>query len=300
MLNLIQHEFNIICLISTKIRKSLEHQIIEENNLTHDIIFNSKGNSNGLLVMISKKLNIKYDVLYKDELATQIFIKFSFDNHTFLAVFYYGPSDEDNPEYHRKLHTKANEYGFAKFFLVGDANVCLDMDKDSEFYVTNPKPLAREVILNEIEENLLIDPVIYYQQYRPHYTYISYDKYNKTYRNYIKNTVIYEEDKEIPKKSRLDYFLVSPSLATFMINYQTKDIYRSDHAPIGLWLDFARFKPGPGYMRTNDKDHSDPKYQAGMIQVFKNAIAKHIIYKENLTFFDHKLTKVLTWILLII
>ena len=79
MLNLIQYEFNIICLISTKIRKSLEHQIMEENNLTHDIIFNSKGNSNGLLVMISKKLNIKYDVLYKDELATQIFIKFSFD-----------------------------------------------------------------------------------------------------------------------------------------------------------------------------------------------------------------------------
>ena len=144
MLNLIQYEFNIICLISTKIRKSLEHQIMEENNLTHDIIFNSKGNSNGLLVMISKKLNIKYDVLYKDELATQIFIKFSFDNHTFLAVFYYGPSDEDNPEFHRKLHVKANEYGFSKFFLVGDANVCLDMNKDSEFYVTNPKPLARE------------------------------------------------------------------------------------------------------------------------------------------------------------
>ena len=288
MLNLIQYEFNIICLISTKIRKSLEHQIMEENNLTHDIIFNSKGNSNGLLVMISKKLNIKYDVLYKDELATQIFIKFSFDNHTFLAVFYYGPSDEDNPEFHRKLHVKANEYGFSKFFLVGDANVCLDMNKDSEFYVTNPKPLARELILNEIEENLLIDPVIYYQQYRPHYTYVSYDKYNKTYRNFIKSTATYDENKEIPKKSRLDYFLVSPSLATFMINYQTLDIYRSDHAPIGLWLDFARFKPGPGYMKTNDKDHSDPKYQEGMIQVFKNAIAKHIIYKENLTFFDHR------------
>ena len=46
MLNLAQSDFNIICLISTKIRQSTEPKIIEENNRSHDFVFNSKGENN--------------------------------------------------------------------------------------------------------------------------------------------------------------------------------------------------------------------------------------------------------------
>jgi hypothetical protein len=79
------------------------------------------------------------------------------------------------------------------------------------------------------------------------------------------------------KQSRLDYFLISSSLANFATNSSIVPGYRSDHSGISLTLQFSKNDRGKGYWKFNNSLLKDENYISLFKTVLNNLVNLHKI-----------------------
>ena len=99
-------------------------------------------------------------------------------------------------------------------------------------------------------------------------------KYGKTHFIYIKDNG--------QKGARLDRFLVTPALNNSITDYTRHGSGGSDHAMIGITVDFSNFQPGKGYWKFPEYLLDDKQYCSAMLtQVFKT-VANYKLDDDNI------------------
>ena len=228
------NRLDILVLVSTKLNQNLHQQIKNERGGEH--FFNSIDGARGILVWINNDNKpIMAKEIYRDNAGNLLIVEVKYDNETFKLVALYGPSDADRPMFFENMFDQImiNDNA-SKFIIVGDWNVTLNYELDNYNYVEDRYPNSR-IIINRVKDDWgLIDPVDFFEVSRPHMTYKSWGINGQT--------------------SRLDFFLLSPTMVSSTKNYGKGDkIGLIDHEPIYLKIDFSSFGKSQKTWRFPDK-----------------------------------------------
>ena len=137
--------------------------------------------------------------------------------------------------------------------IIGDFNCTLNHTLDQKGYKTDPHPKSRKIL------NQLLDQEIFIDSYR----HLNHDTKSYTFRT-----------KDCKKRSRLDYGLISPSLAIYLKNVQhiAHHYENTDHSTISLEIDITDSEMGKGIFRCPPHIHNNIDYQI----LIKNTIKKAI------------------------
>ena len=167
-----------------------------------------------------------------------------------LAV--YAPS-KDLPKFWENAHEIILSGNSQHQIIIGDYNCTLNHNTDQQGYLTDPHTKSRKVINDLLEQELFID---------------SFRHLNPEKRSYTFRT------KDGKKRSRLDYGLVSPSLATHLKNvtHLAHHYENIDHCTLAIEIDITESVIGKGIFRCPPNIHNDRDYQI----LIKNTIKKAI------------------------
>ena len=156
----------------------------------------------------------------------------------------------DSPIYFENLFAKVCETATSPVIFVGDWNLVLDLDKDAQFYRTVGNPRARDIVLNAMVNENLVD--IWREQH------VNVSRFTWRRSNPL-------------RLSRLDFFLVSADLVH---SISTTDImcgYRTDHNIVTMTLKKLE-RPGRKlYWKFNNSLLDDEDY----INVVKKVITSN-------------------------
>ena len=136
----------------------------------------------------------------------------------FLIVSLYEPN-RDDPEFYAEFEERINDVGFENIIIGGDWNLVLDYTLDHYNYKHHNNIKAQEQVDNLMINLDLLD--IWRELYPEMRRY--------TWR---RNTPL--------QQSRLDFFLISDLLFTFVTNADIKAGYRTDHSMITLTLTLGK------------------------------------------------------------
>ena len=228
------NRLDILVLVSTKLNHNLHQQIKNERGGEH--FFNTIDGARGILVWINNDTKpIIAKEVHKDNAGNLLIIEIKYDNEIFKLVSLYGPSEADRPMFFENMFDQITmDDNASKFIIVGDWNVTLNYELDNYNYIEDRYPNSR-VVINKVKDDWgLVDPVEFFEVERPHMTYKSWGINGQT--------------------SRLDFFLLSPTMVSSTKNYGKGDtIGLIDHEPIYLKIDFSSFGKSQKTWRFPDK-----------------------------------------------
>ena len=253
---------DIICLVDTRFGKYQEE--ILNNELNYICHFNNfSSNSRGIAVLINKKVPIKTELLYKDIEGNVLILRCNYDSRIFLLTVLYGPN-EDSPDFFQHLFERIEEYDIPESLIVGDFNVTLNHNMDNLNYVQARNIQARQK-LNEILNM---------------YSYLDMQ------RERLGDKRIYTwTNRSGPQKARLDYYLASTAITSFVTKVDILTAYKSDHCPIALTLDYTKFKRGKGFWKHNDTLLRDINYIKRIKTTIATTLAKYVDMEGYQDFF---------------
>ena len=164
----------------------------------------------------------------------------------------YAPS-KDSPEFWENAHTKLNTGDTQHKILIGDFNCTLNHNLDQKGYKTDPHPKSRKILNQLLEQGTFIDS----------FRHIKPETRSFTFRT-----------KDSKKRSRLDYGLISPSLAPYLKNVEhiAHHYENTDHSTISLEIDITNSEIGKGVFRCPPNIHKNLNYQILMKNTIKKAI----------------------------
>ena len=175
-------------------------------------------NSRGVAILFNNNLEFLVKKVYKDILGNYIFVTVTIMDREFLIVSLYGPN-RDDPEFYAELEERINDVGLENIIIGGDWNLVLDYTLDYYNYKHHNNIKAQEQVDNLMINLDLLD--IWRELYPEMRRY--------TWR---RNTPL--------QQSRLDFFLISDLLSTFVTNADIKAGYRTDHSMITLTLTLGK------------------------------------------------------------
>lgn len=142
----------------------------------------------------------------------------------FTLVSLYGPNS-DTPDFFENIMSIIDDFDNESYIICGDFNLVLYPYLDYHNYLHVNNPQAREKVMEIIEERCLVDP---------------FRELNPELRRYTWR-------KKTPfKQARLDFFLLSDNILSFLKNCSIEPSYRSDHSRVVLDLEINPFVRGKG------------------------------------------------------
>ena len=244
---------DIVCLVDTRFSEASHDLIRNETNF--NCFFNSlNSNSRGVSVLVSKKCPIKINVEFNDNSGNILWLKCTIQDEEFLLCVIYGPN-EDDPDFFTNIFHFYEQCGITNCIIAGDFNVTLDHSKDNYGYANPRSPRSRLVLNNLIQNYNFFDSYRYLHNEKNLYTWIR---------------------KGGPQRSRLDMFIVSESLKPYLTKHDKLTSYKSDHLPIILKIDFAKFSRGRGTWKHNSSLLRDPNYVSRINKTIKTTCAKYV------------------------
>ena len=228
---------SIICLQDVHFTTNMEAMVKAEWG--GEVIFSSlASNSRGVAIFISNNLDYKIHDKKSDDYGNWVALDISINEVRMTLVSLYGPN-EDKPGFYHEIQGMIDEINNAHCILCGDWNLIQDPKLDSTNYIHINNKNARKAVL-EMKDNVnLIDP---------------WRLQNPTLRRYT-----WRQPTPL-KQSRLDFFLISEELTTFLSSSNIVPGYRTDHSLISLDLDLSTIKRGKGFWKFNNSLLKDPKY----------------------------------------
>ena len=177
-----QQKGSIYFLQDTHFTDDLIKQIYLEVNL--QCYFNNfSSQSRGVAIFISNTLDFQLKSINRDTDGNMLILDCSICNKNISLINIYGPN-QDKPEFYKLLNNKIQHLD-SHCIIAGDFNLVLNPDMDAFDYVNLNNPKAREVLLELIMENNLVD------------SWREFNLEKKEFTWFKKNS---------QKKSRLDYF----------------------------------------------------------------------------------------------
>ena len=93
------------------------------------------------------------------------------------------------------------------------------------------------------------------------------------------------------KFARLDYFVVSDTLLPFIEKVEILPTCFSDHNPILLEVDFAKFNRGRGFWKFNNSLLKDQKYLEMLKKLIKRVVCQYSTVNEKPSLLQPKYTR---------
>ena len=212
-----QKDFNIYFLSDTHFKPSLEKQIRAEWG--YECCFSSNtSQSRGVAILFNKNFDFKIIQTIKDKDGNFLIVKIETMNKEFILVNVYGPN-RDDPEFYKTIESRLSNFTDAQIIIAGDFNLVLDPDLDYSNYKHINNQTAQRTVHNMNNSLNLVD---IWREINP-------DIQRFTWRR--KNT---------DQQARLDFFLISENLLSFVQDADILYGYRSDHSLITINLCFSK------------------------------------------------------------
>lgn len=197
--------------------------------------FNSQ--SRGVAILINNNFDYKFISKENDGNGNLLIVNCEICSKLFSLFCIYGPN-RDSPTFYENIQNKLNNID-NYVILGGDFNLVINPSIDYYNYKTINNPKAREVVIQLMLENDLID---YWREQNLELKMYTWFKNNPV------------------KKARLDFFLISNYLYTSVDDTAILPGYRTDHSLIVLTLDLIKFKKGNSYWKFNNSLLKDIQY----------------------------------------
>ena len=187
-------EYSIYCIQDTHFTKDLQPIIRSQWGFECYSSFGTS-NSRGVSILFNNNFEYKMLELKIDDNGNFLIANIEVENRfTLTLVNIYGPN-QDNPDFYRKLNDYISEMQRDYIAVCGDMNLVLDFQNDCFNYKNRNNPRAAEALETLKNDHSLVDPWKIFHTNAKGYTWFS------------KNPV---------KKARLDFFLISESLLSFV------------------------------------------------------------------------------------
>ena len=254
---------DVLCLSDTRFDSTLENKL--RNEVGFIPFFNSLATGRrGVAILIRKNFPIIIDQCIDDSLGNFLILKCRYDSRPFVIANIYGPNS-DQPQFFQELFEKITDLGLSEVIITGDYNVTLNHEIDNQNYASPRNINARKKLNDLMTSNSFIDI----------YRHLNNDKKLFTWINRGGN-----------QKARLDYYIVSSSMKSYVESLSILPSYRSDHAIISMEVNFDRFKRGRGLWRHNDMYLRDIDYLARTRKTIYNTLAKYLISANHNNFYE--------------
>lgn len=262
-------KYNIICLQDVHINSKMEPFVQAEWG--YNAYFSSyTTNSRGVMILINNNFEQKVDRIITDKNGNFVILDITVQGKKLTIANVYGPN-QDNPNFYINLFNKITETENDQLILCGDWNFVMDPDIDYENYVHVNNPRARQVVLNYMEENNILDIWRIMNDNRKMFTWRRLNP--------------------VKKQARLDYFLISENIFQYAIDTEIISGYRTDHNGIILKLKLQEGERGRGYWKFNNSLLKDKNYIDLVKKTIEETKQTYIINEleiennnENLTF----------------
>ena len=241
-----EKKIQVVCGQETHSTKEIENEWRDEWG--GDIVF-SHGTSaaRGTFILFGKDINktIHRQIICDD--GRYVILDITIDNTRFTLAAIYAPNT-DSPEYFSSLRQKIESIPNNDRIIGGDYNLVLNLLLDKRGGKNTTHIRAQNLILQWMNDTELVD--IWREQHPNEETY-TWSQKNPT-----------------PVFCRLDFFLVSRSLANKIESSQIIPGFRSDHSAVVLNINLNKTERGKGYWKLNCSHLNNPEY----VQKIKNVI----------------------------
>ena len=228
---------DIYCLQETHFTDTEERSILDLWN--GECLFNNyKSNARGVAILFGKNLEYKVHKQIKDNEGNFLVIDVTAQQQRFTLINIYGPNS-DSPSFFKKIIQHLEEIGNSDYIICGDFNLVLDPYIDCSNYKNINNPKSRELLLNYMETNDIIDP---FRESNPQLKQYTWRRRNPL------------------KQARLDFFLTSESMSQYIKVSKIGASYRSDHSLVTLELNFTNISHGKSYWKHNNSLLTELEY----------------------------------------
>ncbi len=237
--NLKKKNANIYCLQDTHFTEDLENKIKTEWGSANCFFSSHRSNARGVAILFQNNFEFKLLQQTNDKTSGNLLaLKININGKTLTIITLYGPNT-DSPDFVKNIFDIVKSFDSDHFSICGDWNLVqkADMDLFNYKHINNPK--SRDVLLEIIEEENLLDP---WRDLNPD---------NKRY--------TWRQPKPV-KQARLDFFLLSRDLEHSVKKAGIDAAYRSDHSPTWVSLKLTDIERGRGFWKFNNSLLHDQEY----------------------------------------
>lgn len=229
--------FDIFCLQETHFTDTMEKSIL--NMWNGECLFNNyRSNSRGVAILFGKNIEYKVHNKITDNEGNFIVADITAQNQRFTLANIYGPNT-DSPSFFQKIFKHIEEIGNNDCIICGDFNLVLDPHTDCSNYKNINNPKARDILLEYMQINNVIDP---FRELHPQLKHYTWRKRNPL------------------KQARLDFFLTSEGMYQYIKYNKVGTSYRSDHSLVTMELSFNDMTHGKSYWKHNNSLLTDLEY----------------------------------------
>ena len=224
--------YSIVCLQDTHFTKNIENIICAEWG--YKVCFSSfRSNARGVAILFKNKFEFKIYNQFSDTNGNILLLDIEIDQVRMSLISIYGPN-EDNPLFYERLKNRIIQFGNEHILITGDWNLLLDPSLDGKNYKHINNPKARQQVLKMMTELKLYD--VWREENGEEKVF--------TWRKKINKGQI--------QMGRLDFFLISESLLSFVREEKISHGYRSDHSAVSLSLIFNKSPRGRTFWKFNN------------------------------------------------
>lgn len=250
-----QLKHNIYCLQDT-------HLTVNDINDVRNVwgydcyVAGKRTDARGVAVLVNNNFEYKLIEEILDPDGNYIILKLEIEKQfTITLVNIYGPNG-DNPDFYHKIEQEVSDIESDHVIMSADWNLVQDYDLDCYNYKLQNNPNARKAVLGLKNRLNLLDP---------------WRSYNANLRRYTwsrKNPV---------KKARLDFFLISQEMMTYIEKVDILPGYLTDHAMTFIEFRLTNFTRGRGFWRFNNSLLKDQLYIGKVKESIRQTIEEYAI-----------------------
>ena len=258
----------IYCLQDMHCINNLENAIRSEWG--SNCLFSSwKSNARGIGILFAKDIDYTVHSHTSDPGGNYIIVDLTIDNRRITLVSLYAPN-QDTPSFFTNIMSIVDNYNNEDLIICGDFNLVQNTELDYYNYKHINNKNAREKLLEIKSCYNLIDP----------------------YREFFPSSKRFTWRKRSPVQlARLDFFLISESLLSSIMNCSIEPSYRSDHSMVILKCKFNKFVKSKGLWKFNNSLLKDMDYLNTINQKIKEIKLQYALPVYNLNNLDNILNE---------
>ena len=230
----LKQKADIVCLQEThSCNKTNDHQVWQNEYGSKIVMSHGESNSRGVLVAISKRLDIDILNIDRDNAGRYVIINFVSNLEKYTLVNLYAPNS-DTPTFFTEIFHELEKYE-GKRILIGDFNLAINaqIDRTSAKGDSANNEKSAKTVCAYMEDTFMTDP----------------------WRDRNENVARYTFRKKKPHyvASHIDFVLTDHSIAKQVSKVDIMYGYKSDHSAVYLKVDQNLILRGKGYWKFNDK-----------------------------------------------
>jgi exonuclease III len=253
-----QLKFDAYFIQDSHFKPSLEKQIRSEWGYESYFASNSS-QSRGVAILFNNTFDFKIQKIIRDPNGNFLILNLTTMNHDLTLVNIYGPN-KDNPTFYEQIQNLLQDMDKTHIIMAGDWNLVLDPTKDYYNYKHNNNPKAQDKVLEMSVDLQLIDV---WREINPEVHRYTWRRTNPH------------------QQARLDFYLVSESLLSYVKHADIVYGYRSDHSLITLEIKFAQETRHTGSWKFNASLLKDQDYVQLVHNVIEETIAQYAVLVYN-------------------